>query len=116
MSIRLRGRWWLLPWVALAATVTIFGLTAAGPAAGQQGSGHRQVTAGTLAHALRADGSLLRRSGSFDARGYRMLLTASGAPRFVKTAAPDTAPAIAPVATADDSSWSENFGESGAGA
>jgi hypothetical protein len=58
----------------------------------------------SLGGALRPDGTLSKRSGSFSAAGYRMQLQADGSPRFVSAAA------AAPAA-----SWSESFGASGTG-
>src|SRR4051794_18563122 len=46
----------------------------------------RAAAARPLAAALRADGSLAASRGSFDARGYRMVVGRDGAPRFVRAA------------------------------
>jgi hypothetical protein len=103
MWVGVAGQRLRVQWAALAVVVVMFGVTSWATAATASG----QVTAvRPLAHALRSDGSLRPASGSFDARGYRMALSRSGAPTFSK------APADAP----GDSLWSESFGEAGAGA
>ena len=54
-----------------------------------------------IQEALAADGTLDARSGSYDARGYRMAPAADGRPRFVR-------------ATAADAPWDDRFGLGGA--
>jgi trimeric autotransporter adhesin len=108
MVVGVAGQRLSVPWAALVVVMSMFGVTSAASAATRQA-----IAARPLAHALREDGSLRPTSGSFDARGYRMVVSHSGAPRFVKTAADTAAPAAAPT---DDSLWSEGFGETGADA
>lgn len=88
------------------------------------GTGSQVVAAASLGRALRADGSLKKVTGSFDARGYRMVIGPNGAPRFVRatastsTAATPMTAATTAAATATptgDALWSENFGDVGLG-
>jgi uncharacterized repeat protein (TIGR01451 family) len=59
-------------------------------------------------------------SGSFDARGYRMFLSARGAPRFVRAKSGTSTTGVDSARTVttapNDQLWSENFGQPGAGA
>src|ERR1700760_2572576 len=107
MSMGVAGHRPRVQWAALAVVMFLFGVASAASAAtrGRQVTGVR-----SLAHALRADGSVRSTSGSFDARGYRMVLSPSGGPRFVR------ASVDAAAAPTGDALWSESFGEVGAGA
>lgn len=112
--------------VLLAVGLVTVGASAAA-ARPRQGSVHPQAVAAVpLSRALLRDGSLRHVSGSFDARGYTVVLGHHGAPRFVR-AAPDTSSsvsragtpdtsALAPTAVTGDALWSENFGDVGLGA
>src|SRR4051812_43501201 len=48
---------------------------------------HTRPAQHSLADALAPDGSLKARSGSYDARGFRLRLSADGRPRFTKASA-----------------------------
>lgn len=100
-------------------------------APGAAARSHRQATrsqvlsAASLGRALRSDGSLRNVTGSFNARGYRLVLGPHGTPRFVRAAdasGPTLTAASAPTTAAatttltGDALWSENFGDVGFGA
>src|SRR4051794_24581360 len=99
--------------VAMAASLLAF--AAAGSPTHDWAAGS-VVGARPLARALRGDGRLGVTQGSFDARGYRMVLSRSGAPRFVPATAAAAAAGLgalgagsALAATGDDL-WSDRFG------
>src|SRR3954465_15240565 len=120
MPVALTARMALVPQRALVsalAAVMAASLLAFGAAGSQTHDWAAGSVAGArpLARALRGDGGLGVTQGSFDARGYRMVLSRSGAPRFV----PATAAAAAglgalragsALAAPGDDPWSDRFG------
>src|SRR4051794_24774117 len=98
--------------VAMAASLLAF--AAAGSPTHDWAAGS-VVGARPLARALRGDGRLGVTQGSFDARGYRMVLSRSGAPRFVRATAAAAAGlgalrAGSALAATGDDLWSDRFG------
>src|SRR3954447_3895335 len=119
MPVALRARMALVPQRALVsalAAVMAASLLAFGAAGSQthDWAAGSVVGARPLARALRGDGRLGVTQGSFDARGYRMVLSRSGAPRFVPaTAAAAGVGALragSALAATDDDLWSDRFG------
>jgi uncharacterized repeat protein (TIGR01451 family) len=73
--------------------LAVFVVTAVAAAPASARGSSRLTTAKPLSSALRADGTLRHRNGSFSARGYRLVLGRNGAPRFVR--AKESAAAVA---------------------
>jgi uncharacterized repeat protein (TIGR01451 family) len=102
-------------WLMAAALALILALNLNGGATAlRSGAAQR-----SLASALRADGALNGMQGSFDARGYRMVLGRGGAPRFVRVGAGASAATGAgfagfgtgsAMAATGDNYWSDRFG------
>ncbi len=101
----------------LTATAMFFGALSTDALA----SGARVTAGRPLSLALKADGSPRHIHGSFDARGYRLILGKNGAPRFVRApatrrtdlAAPVPSPlgrsALTAALNPADASWSDSF-------
>ena len=90
----------------IGATAAVSRSVSSGPPAVVPLGTHHVRPATSLANALAPDGSLKVRSGSYSAQGYRMILAANGAPRFVTGTG--SLPAVA------KPQWSESFGAVGA--
>jgi hypothetical protein len=96
----------LLPVLALVAPTAVAAQVSA--STGRPAGAVRSVS--TL---LNADGTLRTGSGvtaSLDARGYRMVLTASGSPRFIASSKIGRSNAVA-----SDANWNDSFAERGVG-
>jgi len=116
--------------VGVAAAAFVFGLSAVAIGANRasaapvpKGTTVRAANATPVGHAtglgqaLGADGTIRAHSGSYDAKGYRMMLDRQGTPHFVKADAPaptTTASALSTAVTSADASWSDSFGPPGA--